>query len=257
MRLSGKIAIITGAGRGVGRSSALAFAREGAKLVLAARTVGEIEAVAVEIRQMGGEAIAVPTDVARTADCDRLARSALDAFGTIDVLVNNAAMVTPGGPTWEVDPDEWMRTQDVNVGGYVRCARAALPTMVAKRAGCLINISSGAGINTMPLWSAYSVSKAAIISLTKNLAEELKPFGVTANSVGVFHASRLWHEQIAAGPVGGSHPEDLARLLESGQAPGPEENDATLVWLASDDARHVTGSFISANGLPSYRVERG
>jgi 3-oxoacyl-[acyl-carrier protein] reductase len=254
MRLSGKVAIITGAGRGVGRSSALAFAREGARVVLAARTVSEIEGAAAEIRHMGGEAIAVPTDVARTADCDNLARRALNAFGTIDVLVNNAALVTPGGPTWEVDPDEWMRTQDVNVGGYVRCARAVLPTMIAKRSGSVINVSSGAGINTMPLWSAYSVSKAAIISLTKNLAEELRPFGVTVNSVGVFHVSRLWHQQIEAGPVGGTHPEDLARLIESGQAPGPEDNDATLVWLASDDARRVTNSFVFANGLPSYRI---
>jgi 3-oxoacyl-[acyl-carrier protein] reductase len=256
MKLDGKVAIITGAGRGVGKSAALAFAREGAKVVLAARTVTEIEEAAAEIRDLGGDSIAVRTDVSDTASCDRLGRVALETYGTIDILVNNAAMITPGGLTWEVDPDEWMRTLDVNVGGYVRCARAVLPTMIAKRAGRIINVSSGAGFGTMPYWSAYSVSKAAIVHLTKNLASELTRFGVNVNAVGVHAVTQLWRDQIATGPKGGPHPENLAKMIDSGRLPLLEENDAALVWLASDESRYVTGDYIGANSLSEAWIER-
>lgn len=251
MRLGGKVAVITGAGRGVGRSTALAYAREGARLVLAARTVSEIEAVAAEIRARGGEAIAVPTDVGRSADVWRLRDAALAAFGQIDVLVNNAAVIVPGGPVWEIDPDEWMQTQNINLGGYVRTCRAVLPHMIERRRGKIINVSSGAGIHTMPHWSAYAVSKAAIIHFTRCLADEVMPYGINVNAVGVHAVTRLWHEQIAWGPSGGQHPIKLKAMIESGRVPLAEENDGALVFLASSDADHVTGEYFSANGLPA------
>lgn len=255
-KLEGKVAIITGAGRGVGRSAALAYARQGARVVVASRTPAQIEAIAEEIRALGAAALAVRADVSRGDDVRNLVERTVAEFGTVDILVNNAAVITPGGPTWEIDPEEWMQSINVNLGGCIRTCRAVLPLMIPRRRGKIINVSSGAGERTMLNWSMYCASKAAITHLTRVIADEVKPYGVNVNAVGVYAVTQLWWDQINAGPAGGPHPVNLKKLIDEGRIARPEENDAVMVFLASSESDRVTGAYLGANSIPEAFIER-
>jgi NAD(P)-dependent dehydrogenase (short-subunit alcohol dehydrogenase family) len=225
-------------------------------VVVASRTSAQIEAVVEEIRALGGKALAVRTDVSQGDDVRDLVDRTVAEFGTVDILVNNAAMITPGGPTWEIDPEEWMRTIDVNVGGCVRTCRAVLPLMIPRRRGKIINVSSGAGERTMLNWSAYCASKAAITHLTRVIADEAKPYGINVNAVGVYAVTQLWWDQINTGAAGGQHPVNLKRLIDEGRIARAEENDPVMVFLASSESDRVTGAYLSANSIPEAFIQR-
>lgn len=255
-RLAGAVALITGAGRGVGRSAALAYAREGASLVVTSNAAAENEAVAEEIRARGGKALAVFGDISKGDDVRELVDRAVAEFGTIDILVNNAAIITPGGPVWEIDPEEWVQTLNVNVGGCLRACRAVLPLMIPKRRGKVINVSSGAGEKTMLNWSAYATSKAAITHLTRCIADEVSKYGINVNAVGVLAVTQLWWDQINTGALGGPHPANLKLTIDEGRAPRADENDAVMVFLASKESDRVTGAYVTANSLPEASIER-
>lgn len=248
-RLVGKVALITGGGRGIGRSVALAYARAGARVAVAARGEEEIARVAALIERDGGRAVAIRADVEVTDEVQLLVRRVESTLGPIDILVNDAARILPGGYAWEVDPDDWMRTINVNLGGAVRLCRAVVPGMVERRQGKVINVSSGAGLNVMQRWSAYCASKAALNHFTRCLAIEVKPFGVNVNAVSVYAETQLWWDQIRSGPQGGEHPQNLKRQAEAGSAPQAEENNAALLFLASAESDRVTGVFLEANGM--------
>lgn len=163
----GQAAIVTGASRGIGEATARALAEAGAGVVLTARSGGEIERIAGEIREAGGRALAVPCDVARAGDVEAVAKACRDEFGRIDVLVNNAGLIDPIAHLADADPEEWGKVIDVNVKGVFHGMRAVIPDMVAQGAGVIVNISSGAATGILEGWSHYCASKAAVLQLTR------------------------------------------------------------------------------------------
>ncbi|MGJ7509438.1 SDR family oxidoreductase [Variovorax sp. GT1P44] len=170
--IAGKVAIVTGASSGLGESTARHLAARGAKLVLAARRTDRLDKVVAEIREAGGDAIAVATDVSKRADLEKLASAAVEAFGRIDVLVNNAG-VMPLSPIEKLKVDEWDRTIDVNIKGVLYGIAAVLPRMNAQGSGHIINIASVAGLKVFtPIGTVYSATKFAVRAISEGLRAE-------------------------------------------------------------------------------------
>lgn len=165
--VSGKTALITGASRGIGAAAARSFAKYGAKVVLAARSSGAIERIAAEIRDSGGEAVALACDVATYSAVEAAVQTAIETFGSLDILVNNAGVIEPISRIESSDPEAWGQVIDINVKGVYHGMRAAAPHMLAQGAGTIINISSGAATGALEGWSQYCASKAAALSLTR------------------------------------------------------------------------------------------
>ena len=184
MKLDSQVAVITGAGRGIGRAIALAYAREGANLALAARSESDLQEVVSAASDLGAEAIALPTDVTSQEDSERLARGAVERFGRIDVLVNNAGISGPIGQLQDNDIADWVSTISVNLTGTFLVCRAVIPTMLAQSGGKIINLSGAGATNAWSNMSAYCSSKAAVVRLTEVLAQELESAGITVNALG-------------------------------------------------------------------------
>jgi NAD(P)-dependent dehydrogenase (short-subunit alcohol dehydrogenase family) len=200
--LAGKVALVTGAGRGIGRAVALALARRGAKVAVVARGEEAIRSVAEEIVQAGGQSVALPVDVSRF-DAVAAAVAHIEAlWGRIDILVNNAAITGPIGPTAEAAPELWAEAIEVNLVGTFYAARAVLPGMVRSGWGRIINVSSGAAFGTgIPRMSSYSVSKAGMEMLTRALAAELGEAGVAVVAVSPGVVDTDMQAQLRAAPV--------------------------------------------------------
>ena len=184
MKLLGQVAVVTGAGRGIGRAVATALARAGAAVALAARSPAELETVAREIRETGGRAVVVPTDVRQEAQVEGLARRALAEWQRVDFLVN-AAGVAAFAPVTDSKLDDWDQMLAVNLRGAVLGCRAVLPAMIAKRRGTIINIGSVVTSRSLTGSAAYTASKYGLLGFSRVLAEEMRPHGVR---VGVLSA---------------------------------------------------------------------
>ena len=180
MQLKDKVAIITGGGRGIGRAIAIAYAVEGARIVIAARSTEQLDEVAREITEQGTEVLTVPTDLRINADVENLVQKTVDRFGRIDILVNNAG-VNPRGLFLDSTDEEWEQGWQINVMGVVRCCRAALPIMQQQGSGNIINVGSGMGQVGHANLSVYCASKAALHGLTQAIAEEVWQDGIIAN----------------------------------------------------------------------------
>ena len=180
--LEGKIALITGGGRGIGKSVALAFAREGADIVITARTDAQLNAVAEEIRSLGRSCVAVAADILVDKDVERVFKDAFDEFGRVDILVNNAGIAIDG-PFVEISMEDWDRTINVNLRGAALCAKAALSDMLKRGEGVIINIASAAGLRGLPGNAAYSASKGGLIAMSHAVADELRGSGVRVNVI--------------------------------------------------------------------------
>jgi NAD(P)-dependent dehydrogenase (short-subunit alcohol dehydrogenase family) len=256
-RLNKKVALITGAGEGMGRACALAYAREGASLVLVDIQKDKLETLVDEIRAFGQRALPLIADVSNIDEVKTTVEEAITQFDAIDILVNNAGHQGPGSPVWEVAPEAWRRTVDVNLWGTFLFCRQVIPHMINRRSGRVINVASGAGIHPMPFFSGYSASKAAVIHFTRTIAEELSPFGVTANAMGIRGITRMWQDVLEAGPGGGTTTESIKSQYKAGMRPEIEENIPVFIFLASDESRHVTGQYLEANSLPGYLVKGG
>lgn len=246
--MRGKVAVITGGGRGIGEAVALAFAGEGATVILAARTASELARVEAKVRAAGGAAVSIPTDVSSPAEVSRLVEGAVDAYGRVDVLVNAAGILGPVGPLWEADPEAWKQAVEVNLYGTFLCCHAVVPHMMQRRLGKIVNFSGGGAASPLLRMSAYGASKVAVVRLTETLAEELKPFNIEVNAIAAgLVNTRLLDGVLAAKELGGDQFARVRRLRDTGEGGVPPELPAALaLWLASDDSHGLTGKLISA-----------
>ena len=250
-RLRGSVALVTGAGRGIGQLVATAFAGAGAAVALVARSAGELAHTVELVEAAGGTAAAVAADV---TDADEMAATVDDLrrrLGPIDLLVNNAGIMGPAGPLWEIDAAAWWTTMDVNVRGIVLCSQLVLPDMVAAGRGRIINLTSQAGVHRWPLMSAYSVSKAAVVKLTENLALETSRHGIGVFSV---HPGLLpigMAETVAASAPTSAHEAHIRRWtlneLTEGRGADPRRAIELLIRLAAGDGDGLSGRHLSVH----------
>lgn len=182
-KLQGKVAVVTGAGRGIGKAIALAYAREGAAVCCAARSQSQIDATAAEIRHGGGRSLAVPTDVTQWASVDKLFQATAEAFGGVDIVVINAGAQYERRPVEDSISADWLATLEVNLIGAYYCAKTAIPYLKQRGAGKIITVGSGIGHRGLPGTSAYACSKAGLWMLTRVLAQELWPFNISVNEL--------------------------------------------------------------------------
>ena len=247
MLLEGKVAVITGAGSGIGRAGAIEFAREGARVVAADIRAAAVEETAGLIAARGGEALAVGTDVADPAAVAQLARRALGTWGCVDVLFNNAAIQvskTVAETTWE----EWNRQMTVNVGGIFLCSKEFLPHLRRTR-GSIINMSSVNGFFVEPMCAGYCATKAAIIALTKAMAIDHGREGIRVNCIcpGYIDAG-LAESYFQAQPDPAAARAAAGSLHALGRIGRAEEVARVAVFLATSDASFMTGSAVVVDG---------
>ena len=243
--LEGKVAMITGASRGIGRAIGLRLAQAGAKVVVSSRKLENVQAVADEITTAGGEALAVQAHVGRTDDVAALVARTVETFGRVDVVVNNAATNPHFGPLLSADEGQWDKILDTNAKGVFRVCKAVVPHMRAQGGGKIINLASVAGLRPSPGMGVYSISKAALIMLTQVLALELGHSNIQVNAIapGVIKTrfSRvLWQTPQIAEPVLDSLP--LGRFGE------PEDVAGLALYLASPASDYVTGAVFVVDG---------
>jgi NAD(P)-dependent dehydrogenase (short-subunit alcohol dehydrogenase family) len=259
MKLENKIAVITGAGRGIGKSIALAFADEGADLVLAARTREQLERVADEIKAKNRNAAAIACDISSPAEVENLAAEVEKKFGRADILVNNAG-ISKRSKLLEYDNDTWLEVIRVNLFGVYLCSKAFLPVMQQRGRGRIINVASTAGKTPVPFNTAYSAAKHGVLGFTKSLASEVAVSGfpgITVNAVCPFFVET----DMFRGPDGylaqmskmaglsetEIHDKVVGRSLQQ-RALEPDEVAAMALYLASDEARGVTGQAFNICG---------
>lgn len=244
--LTGKVAIVSGASRGIGEAIARSFAAAGARLVLGLRQQAAVQQVADALAVSGAEVLAVGAHVGDTEQCHRLVAQAVERFGQVDVLVNCAGTNPFFGPLVSVDPGAYQKTFDVNLRGAVELSRAFAQHVIARDgAGSIVSVSSVAGLRAAPLQGVYGMTKAALISLTQTLAFELGPSKIRVNAL----APGLVETRLAAAIT--SSEALVQRVLERtalGRIGRPEEIAPAALFLASDAASFITGQTLAVDG---------
>ena len=243
--LTGKVAIVTGASRGIGAAIAHAFAQAGAQVVLASRKQEPLDAVAAEIRAAGGTATAVAAHTGDDAAVEALVARAVDEYGGVDILVNNAATNPHYGPVLTAEDTHWDKTFDVNVKGYVRMVRACMAPMQARGGGAVINVASIAGLKPETGMGVYAVSKAGVLMLTQVLAVELAPANIRVNAVAPGYVKTRFSSVIWQNPH--VYAEVKARIPQ-GRMAEPDELTGVMLYLASDAASFTTGAVFTVDG---------
>lgn len=251
MKLAGLTALVTGASQGLGVAIARQFVVDGASVILAARSRDLIEKVRLSLLPLcapGQIVLAIPCDVAKTHDVERLMQKAIAETGQLDILVNNASIFGPMGNLEEVCWSEWVETLNVNLLGTVYTCRIAIPHLKRSPRGKVINISGGGAARALPSLCAYAASKAAVVRFTEEFAEEMRPYHIDVNSIAPGPLNTRFVDQaIEAGPerLGQALYGEILRIRESGGT--PFEVAANLcAYLASRQSDGVTGKFISA-----------
>ncbi len=244
-RFRDKVAIVTGAGRGMGRAVVLVLAREGASVVVNDIVADSAMAVAEEASRLGARAIGVAADVSNSEEVNGLVETTLREFGRIDILVNNAGIARTTSPLETIGDEEWSRMLEVNLSGVFYCMRAVLPHMKKQRNGKIVNISSSAGRSVSTFAGAhYTASKAGVLGLTRHGAREAAAFNVNVNAVapGIIETDMLYEHATRKRIAVEAKNIPLQRL-------GAAEDEARLVaFLASEEASFITGATIDING---------
>jgi len=246
MKLEDKVAIITGAGRGLGRSVALAMSREGARVTIMSRTIKELETVAAQMEKWGGDSFIFQGNVSQEDDVSRMVDETLTLYSKIDILVNNAAVIGPARFVEDTDVDAWKNTIEVNLNGAFYCARHVVPTMVNRGSGKIISISSGLGQMPFQRFAAYSVSKAGIIQFTRSLSEELKVKNIQVNAIDPGVMDTPMQEEIrklGKADLGEILYRKFQELKTNGLLKDPAEVASLAVFLASSSSDHLSGYF--------------
>ena len=247
MQLKDHVAVITGAGRGIGRAIALAYAQEGANLVLAARSTEALEETRMLVEKLGSEALVVPTDVQLEDNVQNLVQQTIKHFGKVDVLVNNSGITGPSAPLWEVAPQDWAETFAVNVTGTYLCCRGFLPHMIERRSGSVIMIGSVAGKRPLLGRTPYASSKMAMVGMARTLAWETGPYGIRVNviSPGPVEGERIEWVIGKQAEVRGISVEQarhqFTRDSPLGRLIPPDDIASAALFLASDLSRSITG----------------
>jgi NAD(P)-dependent dehydrogenase (short-subunit alcohol dehydrogenase family) len=254
MLLEDRVVIVSGIGPGLGRDAALALARQGAHLALGARSAERLEAVAEEVRGLGRQVLAFPTDITRAEDCARLARQTRERFGRVAVLVNNAFHPGSFAPLEQDDLRGWRDPFEVNVLGSLRLSQSVIPAMKEQGGGSIVMINSMVIRNVLPTMASYAASKGALMAATLTLARELGPYGIRVNAVvpGYIWAAALegWfrHQAKQRGVDPQVVYDEVAREIALGRIPTAEEIADAIVFFASDLSRVVTGQALDVNG---------
>jgi NAD(P)-dependent dehydrogenase (short-subunit alcohol dehydrogenase family) len=241
--LAGRVAVVTGAGRGVGRAIAEAFAAAGADVAVNARSAAQLQETADKIASLSVRAVAIAGDVTQESEVAHMVREVMENLGPIDVLVNNAGRCSALGPVWEVDPDEWWRDVEVNLRGTFLCTRAVLQGMLERGSGRIINVSSYAAIRPDPYRSSYASAKLAVLRFTESLAIETRGRGVCVFAITPGTVRSAMTDRLAAAAATHDWPVDWASNASGSWLP-PERAGELAVFLASGRADALTGRFI-------------
>jgi NAD(P)-dependent dehydrogenase (short-subunit alcohol dehydrogenase family) len=250
MRLPGKVAIVTGAGSGLGRAMAILFAREGAKVVVAANRDKDGEETVKSIKEAGGEAIPVRVDVTKAIDVEKAVKTAVAKYSKLDIMLNNAGTPGPGKITADMTEEEWNRVISINLTGVFLGMKYAIPAMLQGRGGVIINVSSVTGVSPRRYTGAYAASKAAVIQLTKVTALEYARKNIRVNCILSGPIDTPFYTKVAGG-----NSEKIAKFKEivrnevpMGRFAQPEEIAQVALFMASDDASYITGAAFAADG---------
>lgn len=254
-RLRGQVVLITGGGRGLGRAFAQALAAEGARVAITARTEKELAETQALIEAAGGTSCAFPADVTDRSAMERVVAAVVDQLGPVDILVNNAAVLTPLAYDWDIDPDEWWRTLQVNLYGPYLCTHLVLPTMIQRRSGRIVNVSSVAAHTVHPYGTAYCASKAALSHWTNLLAAGLEAYGIYAYALSPGGRTAMT-EILATSP----NVSEALRAAAQEALQGPDEGTPAsvrmLLFLLSGKADHLTGRHIPVDEKVDELIRR-
>ena len=245
IQFEGKVALVTGGNSGIGRSTAIKFAERGAKVVIAARRAEQGEAVVQEIRDSGGDATFVRTDVSEADDVEAMVAETVEAYGSLDVAFNNAGVLAGLRPTHEIDEDSWEQVMAVNLKGVWLCMKHEIKQMLQQGGGAIVNDSAGGGLAGVSNASAYVASKHGVIGLSKTAALEYAQRGIRVNVVCPGSIETPMTEGFY------NDPERLSRIISNhpiGRVGSPDEVAEAVIWLCSDAASFVTGVAMPVDG---------
>ncbi|MFQ5846775.1 MAG: 3-oxoacyl-[acyl-carrier-protein] reductase [Candidatus Methylomirabilales bacterium] len=242
MTLHGKVAIVTGGSRGIGRAISVALIREGAAVTLCGRDRISLEKAAADLGASGGEVLAVKADVTQASEVEQMIEACLERFGSISILVNNAG-ITQDNLVLRMKDEEWEAVLSTNLRGAFHCTRAGLRPMLKQREGRIINLTSVVGVMGNPGQANYAAAKAGIIGLTKATAKEVASRGITVNAVAPGFVETDMTRSLDPGLQ-----ERMRSQIPLGRFGKPEEVAELVVFLASDRAAYITGQVIHING---------
>lgn len=252
--LDGRVAIISGIGPGMGRDAALACVREGAKVILAARTPAKVTKMEEEIKALGGSALAIPTDVTNIDQISHLVSASLSEFGTIDILVNNAFVQPPFETLEEMELSSWYASFEVNCTSALKMSRAVLPIMRSQGHGSIINISTMSIRTNKPMFGAYAAAKSAMTSMTRTMAKEVGPDGIRVNAVCpgfIFGESVKWYLESLAKQNGTTYQDEYDKVADEIALrfiPDSEQICGSVIFFASELSAACTGTSLDVNG---------
>ncbi|MEM7285786.1 MAG: SDR family oxidoreductase [Actinomycetota bacterium] len=254
MLLEGRVVVVSGIGPGMGRDISLACARQGADIVLAARSADRLDAVAAEVRELGRRALPVPTDVTDDEQVLRLVATTIEEFGRVDTLVNNAFKQPPFATLEGMDMADWNESLEMNCTQAVRFSRAVLPTMRTQGMGSIVNIATLSIRNNRPNFGAYAAAKSALTSVTRTMAQEVGPDGIRVNAVCpgyIMGDSVRWYLESLAEQAGTTYQDEYDRVageIALRFIPDSEQIAGAVVFFASELSCAVTGTSLDVNG---------